>query len=75
MRTVNILLFGLGLVLLLLNVFGLFKSMRHNNLYFQNQEKKITLPGRNYWFCSTSIMAAMFSGLASAGISCAGAAK
>jgi len=41
MRTVNILLFGLGLLLLLLNVFGLFKSMRHNDLYTEENTGRL----------------------------------
>ena len=41
MKTLNRILFGLGLALLMLNVFGLFKSMRHNDLYTEENTGRI----------------------------------
>jgi len=41
MKTLRILLFGLGLLLLLINVFGLLKSMRHNDLYTEENTGRL----------------------------------
>ncbi len=41
MKTFKIILFGLGVLLLLINIFGLLKSMRHNDLYTEENTGRL----------------------------------
>jgi len=41
MRTLRLVLFGLGIFLLLINIFGLLKSMRHNDLYTEENTGRL----------------------------------
>jgi hypothetical protein len=41
MKTLKTVLFGLGILLLLINVFGLLKSMRHNDLYTEENTGRL----------------------------------
>ncbi|MCK4853602.1 MAG: hypothetical protein KAT31_05060, partial [Bacteroidales bacterium] len=41
MKTLKIVLFGLGILLLLINVFGLLKSMRHSDLYTEENTGRL----------------------------------